>query len=166
MSNHIDDDDDDDDEQQHVKTKIIKCKTNNSYNILTSNGSSTTDVSTEHTSLKLHIRRVHSPPINDSTPANDVNDQQTKIVSRKFFNSNELTNPKTSRRLISTRRRSLIETDSSIYDLPKTIVHNHLNIYDENTLKKSNGNKRKLSNEQQEKKRTKLTTRTTNTTSK
>jgi len=200
MSNNHDDtiNDNDDDEQQHlqlqqpqqpVKTKIIKCKTNNqqiqtsSYNILTPNGSSSSttirsiDVPNEHTSIKLHIRRVCSPSSNDSSTinplsqqSNDLNDQQstTKIISRQFFNSNELLNNKISRRLIPTRRRSLIETDqchisSSIYDLPKPIINNHINIYDENTLKKSttklNENKRKLSNEKQDKKRTKLTSR-------
>ncbi|CAF5129309.1 unnamed protein product, partial [Rotaria magnacalcarata] len=82
MSNNINDitmnDNDDDDAQQSVKTKIIKCKTNNqqastsSYNILTSNcsTSSTTihsiDVPNEHTSIKLHIRRVCSPSSNDT----------------------------------------------------------------------------------------------------
>ncbi len=198
MSNNHNDtiNDNDDDEQQQqqqhpVKTKIIKCKTNNqqvqtsSYNILTPNGSSSSttihsiDVPNEHTSIKLHIRRVCSPSSNDSSTtnllsqqSNDLNDHQstTKIISRKFFNSNELiTNTKISRRLIPTRRRSLIDTDqchlsSSIYDLPKPIINNHINIYDENTLKKSttklNENKRKLLNEKQDNKRTKLTSRT------
>ena len=192
MSNNTDDNDED--EQQSVKTKIIKCKTNNqqaqtsSYNILTAaNGSPSTtvrsiDVPNEHTSIKLHIRRVCSPSSNDtvsihpttnllSQPANDVSEQQspTKIISRQFFNSNEITNEKVSRRFISTRRSSLIETDqyhtsSSIYDLPKTIMNSQTNIYDENTLKKQttklNGNKRKSLTEQQEKKRSKLTSRT------
>ncbi|CAF1123876.1 unnamed protein product [Adineta steineri] len=202
MSNDIDQtinekDDDDDDEQQSVKTKIIKCKTNNqqaqtpSYNILTPNGSSSSsssstairsiDVPTEHTSIKLHIRRVCSPSSNDtvsippttnllSQQSNDSNEQQqqqstTKIISRKFFNSNEVTNNnKISRRPISTRRTSLIEIDSSsIYDLPKTLINNHMSVSDENILKKPTktyGNKRKVLNEQQEKKRTKLTSRT------
>ncbi|CAF1386289.1 unnamed protein product, partial [Adineta ricciae] len=189
--NDNDDDDDDDDQQQAVKTKIIKCKTNNqqaqtsSYNILTANGSSSTaihslDVPNEHTSIKINIRRVCSPSSNEPAPVNpssanhlpqrsiDSTEQTpsaTKIISRKFFNSNELTNTKTSRRPIATRRTSLIEADSSsIYDLPKTLVNNHTTVYDENSLKnqimKMNGNKRKVFNEQQEKKRTKLTTRT------
>jgi len=185
MSTNLDEtinDNDDDDQQQPVRTKIIKCKTNNqqaqtsSYNILTPNGSSSTsirsiDVPNEHASIKLHIRRVCSPSSNDSptpnlqsTDSTEQSQSTTKIISRKFFNSNELTPNKNSRRPISTRRSSLIETDqyhssSSIYDLPKPIINNHLHIYDENTLKKP-GNKRKLANEQQDKKRTKLTSRT------
>ncbi|CAF2140304.1 unnamed protein product [Rotaria magnacalcarata] len=201
MSNNINDitmnDNDDDDAQQSVKTKIIKCKTNNqqastsSYNILTSNcsTSSTTihsiDVPNEHTSIKLHIRRVCSPSSNDTVlihpttnlllqqqqQPNESSDQQspTKIISRKFFNSTETMNNKFTRRLISTRRSSLVETDqyhtsSSIFNLPKIVANHHINIYDENTLKKqtpkANGNKRKSGNEQPEKKRTKLTTKT------
>ncbi|UJR36636.1 hypothetical protein I4U23_029355 [Adineta vaga] len=186
-----DDDIDDDDQQQPVKTKIIKCKTNNqqaqtpSYNILTANGSSSSsssssstvirshDIPNEHTSIKLHIRRVCSPPSNEPVPVHpqqsiDSNEQiqsTTKIVSRKFFNSNEVIHNKTARRPISTRRTSANETDSSsIYDLPKSSVNNHTNVHDENSLKnqisKANGNKRKFFNEQQEKKRTKLATRT------
>jgi hypothetical protein len=191
MSNDIDETihTNDDDEQHSVKTKIIKCKTNNqqaqtsSYNILTPNGSSATairsiDVPNEHTSIKLHIRRVCSPSSNDTGSINpttnllsqqstDTNEQQstTKIISRQFFNSNEITNNKLSRRPISTRRSSLIETNSSsIYDLPKPIINNHTNIYDENTLKnqttKTSENKRKALNDQQDKKRTKLTSKT------
>jgi hypothetical protein len=192
MSNNPDEkiNDNDDDEQQPVKTKIIKCKTNNqqaqtsSYNILTPNGSSSTtirsiDVPNEHTSIKLHIRRVCSPSPNETGSIHSTtnllsqqssNDQQstTKIISRKFFNSNELINNKISRRLPTTRRSSLIETDqyqtsSSIYALPIPIIHNHTNIYDENTLKtKLNGNKRKLLNEQQDQKRTKLISKPNN----
>lgn len=182
------DDDDDDDQQQPVKTKIIKCKTNNqqaqasSFNILTANGSTSTairphDVPNEHTSIKINIRRVCSPSSNEPVPVHpsatnhlpqrstDSIEQipsTTKIISRKFFNSNELTNTKTSRRPIATRRTSLIEVDSSsIYDLPKALVNNHTNVHDENSLKNQiNGNKRKVFNEQQEKKRTKLTSRT------
>jgi len=198
MSNNLDEtinDNDNDKQQQSVKTKIIKCKTNNqqaqtsSYNILTPNGSSSSssssstirsiDVPNEHASIKLHIRRVCSPSSNDTVsihPTTNLlsqqsNEQQltTKNISRKFFNSNELTNNKISRRLISTRRTSSIEIDqchssSSIYDISKPLINNHINIYDENTLKKQttkiNGNKRKLSNEQQDQKRTKLTSRT------
>jgi hypothetical protein len=198
MSNITDDaiNDNDDDEQQPFKTKIIKCKTNNlqsptpSYNILTSNGSSSTtirsiDVPNEHTSIKLHIRRVCSPSSNDTTSiypttnllsqqSNESNDQQstTKIIPRKFFNSNEISNNKSSttipRRLISTRRTSLVETDqchisSSIYDLPKPLITNHTNIYDENTLKKQIPNKRKSLTDQHDKKRTKLTSKTIKT---
>ncbi len=189
-----DNDGDEQQQQQPVKTKIIKCKTNNqqaqtsSYNILTPNGSSSTtilsvDVPNDHTSIKLHFRRVCSPSANDTIsihPTTNLLSQQsneshpestTKSISRTFFNSNELSNNKISRRFISTRRSSSIETDqyhssSSIYDhLPKTLITNHTNIYDENTLKKpsttkTNGNKRKLFNEQHDKKRTKLTSRT------
>ena len=216
--NDKEDDDDDDQQQQSVKTKIIKCKTNNqqnsisSYNILTPNGSSSSstvatrsiDVPNEHASIKLHIRRVYSPSSNELTTihpttnllsqqSNDFNDQQllplplqlplpqptttitttTKIISRKFFNSDELINNKNARRLIGTRRKSLLDIDqsqssssSSIYDISKPIINNHINIYDENSLKKpttitkTHGNKRKFTNEQQEKKRTKLTSRT------
>ena len=187
---NINENDDDDDEQQIVKTKIIKCKTNNqqvqtpSYNILASNCTPSTmihpiNVPNEHTSIKLHIRRICSPSPNDtvsihpttnllSPQLNISNEQQStkKVISRKFFNSNEINDTKYSRRPISTRRTSSIEsyqshTSSSIYDLPKTI---HTNIYDENTLKKqttrTNGKKKKSLNEQQEKKRTKLTSRT------
>ncbi|CAF4971489.1 unnamed protein product, partial [Rotaria magnacalcarata] len=62
----------DDNDEQHIQSKIIKCKTNNqqtdlsSYNVLTENGTTSTtihsiDVPNEHTSIKLHIRRVCSP---------------------------------------------------------------------------------------------------------
>ena len=170
-------DPDDDDSDQHIKTKIIKCKTNNqqiqpnSYNILTSNGSTTqrsNDNPTEHTSLKLHIR-VCSPSATDTpTSIHDSTEHHqlpTKIISRKFFNSNELTHSKQQqqqqpRRFTSTRRTSLIETDSpSIYDLPKT--QRTTTISDENNLKKVNDNKRKFTHESQEKKRSKLPTNRT-----
>ncbi|CAF1094623.1 unnamed protein product [Rotaria sordida] len=189
----------DDNDEQHIQSKIIKCKTNNqqnqipSYNILTSNctssssSTSTTtmrsiDVPNEHASIKLHIRRVCSPSsstetlsINPTTPTNllyhQTNEQSTnKIISRKFFNTNTETNNNNnkSRRIITTRRTSLIESDlsshlnSTNYDHSKTIM----NIYDENTLKKQtttkpNGYKRKLQNDQQEKKRQKLTNKIT-----
>ncbi|CAF5224788.1 unnamed protein product, partial [Rotaria magnacalcarata] len=56
---------------------------------------------------------------------------------------------------ISTRRTSLIESDSSKIN-SKAIITNHMNIYDENTLKnqttKNNGYKRKLQNDQHDKK--------------
>ena len=206
------DDDDDYEPQQSVKTKIIKCKTNNqqiqmpSYNILTSNAppppplpppppannlNHSMDIPNEHTSLKLHIRRVCSPSSLSDTLAihptsnllcqslNEHDSSQTsqqilttKIIPRKFFNSNDLINARTPmtlpRRLISTRRTSLVETDiyqqnsTSIYTLTKT------NISDENMMKKPVGRplsqKRKTLTEQQEKKRTKLTTRTTKST--
>ncbi|CAF0901297.1 unnamed protein product [Adineta steineri] len=197
----------DDNDDQHIKSKIIKCKTNNqqsqisSYNILTSNGSSSTtirsiDVPNEHTSIKLHIRRVCSPSSSTETLSihpttnllfqsqqpNELNEQLTpKIIPKQFFNTTtESTTTSSStttstiqnnipRRVISTRRTSLIETDfshitTSLQELPKPIIHNHNNIYDENTLKKqttkTNGYKRKSQNEQQEKKRQKLTTKT------
>ncbi|UJR09492.1 hypothetical protein I4U23_013730 [Adineta vaga] len=192
----------DDNDDQHVKSKIIKCKTNNqqsqisSYNVLTSNGSSSTtirsiDVPNEHASIKLHIRRVCSPSSSTETlsihPTTNLlyQSQQTsetiepstpKIIPRQFFNTNSDLNSKSattntsSRRIISTRRTSLIESDlshitSSMYELPKPIIHNQSSIYDENTLKKqttkTNGYKRKSLNEQQqEKKRQKLTTKT------
>jgi hypothetical protein len=77
----------------------------------------------------------------------------TKIISPKLSNN--------SRRIISTRRTSLIESDLSHITLPTSTVDNHNNIYDENTLKKqtttkSNGFKRKSPHERQEKKRTKI----------
>lgn len=189
---------DEDDQQQALKTKIIKCKTNNqqiqmpSYNILTSNGSPSAsmrsiDPPNEHTSIKLHIRRVCSPSSTDSTsihptsnllsqPSADFNDlaaQPTKLISRQFFNSNDISTsrspPIVSRRLISTRRSSLIDTDSyhtssSIYTLQKAPINNNeIHVHDENTLKKpatkTTGNKRKTFTEQQEKKRTKSTPR-------
>jgi hypothetical protein len=184
----------DDNDDQHMKSKIIKCKTNNqqsqisAYNILTPNGSSSTtirsiDVPNEHASIKLHIRRVCSPSSSTETlsihpttnllfqPQQSIesNEQPTpKIIPRKFFHTNDKSSPNNtnSRRMITTRRTSLIESDlshitSSIYDLPKPTILNHNNIYDENTLKKQkiNGYKRKSLNEQQEKKRQKLTTK-------
>lgn len=169
-----DDDDDDDDQQQAVKTKIIKCKTNNqqaqtsAYNILIPNGSSpksirSIDVPNEHAAIKLHIRRVCSPSSTESSStAIELPPATTKIISRQFFNSNEIPTDKNSRRFISTRRTSSVDTEhyqssSIIYDLPKTTLHNQLNIHDENTLKKPT-TKRKSVNDLQEKKRTKLTT--------
>jgi hypothetical protein len=178
-----------------MKSKIIKCKTNNqqsqisAYNILTSNGSSpptirSIDVPNEHTSIKLHIRRVCPPSSSTETssihpttnllfqpqPKTELNEQPSpKIVSRQFFHTNPETN-NISRRVITTRRTSLIESDlshitSSIYELPKPMIHHHTSIYDENTLKKQttkpNGYKRKSQNEQQEKKRQKLTPKAT-----
>ena len=180
-----------------MKSKIIKCKTNNqqsqisAYNILAPNGLSSTtirsiDVPNEHASIKLHIRRVCSPSSSTETlsihpttnlllqpqQAIETTEQSTaKLVPRKFFHTNpELTNKSSTdhfqRQMITTRRTSLIESDlshvtSSVYDLPKPIMHNFNNIYDENTLKKqttkTNGYKRKSQNEQQEKKRQKLT---------
>lgn len=176
-----DDDDDDDDQQQAVKTKIIKCKTNNqqaqtsAYNISLPNGSSpksirSIDVPNEHAAIKLHIRRVCSPSSSESSSTTMNKDSlelpsaTTKIISRQFFNSNEIPTEKNSRRFISTRRTSSVDTEhyqssSMIYDLPKTTLHNQLNIHDENTLKKPT-TKRKSVNESQEKKRTKLTSRT------
>jgi len=173
-----------------MKSKIIKCKTNNqqnqlsSYNILTQNGSSSTtirsiDVPNEHASIKLHIRRVCSPSSSTETlsihpttnllsqpqQSNELNDQS---ATKKFLNPNPETN-NISRRIITTRRTSLVESDlshitSSVYDLSKPTINNHNSIYDENTLKKqttkTNGFKRKFQNEQQEKKRQKLTTKT------
>ncbi|CAF1150826.1 unnamed protein product [Adineta ricciae] len=191
----------DDNDDQHMKSKIIKCKTNNqqsqisSYNVLTSNGSSSTtirsiDVPNEHASIKLHIRRVCSPSSSTETlsihPTANLlyQSQQTnepaepttpKVIPRQFFNTNSDLNMKSatastnSRRVISTRRTSTIESDlaqiaSSMYELPKSNVHNHNSIYDENTLKKqttkTNGYKRRSPNEHQEKKRQKLTTKT------
>ncbi|CAF3559365.1 unnamed protein product [Rotaria sp. Silwood1] len=177
----------DDNDEQHIQSKIIKCKTNNqqnqisSYNILTSNSTSSTtirsiDVPNEHTSIKLHIRRVCSPSSSATAAATETlsinpttnllyqtNEQSTtKIISRKFFHTNtELSNNNLSRRLLTTRRRSLIESDLTNYDHSKIIM----NIYDENTLKKqttkTNGYKRKLQNDQQEKKQQKLITKTT-----
>lgn len=191
--NDNDDDDDDQDNddqpsshQQTVKTKIIKCKTNNqliqmpSYNILTSNGSSSTNLRTidspnEHTSIKLHIRRVCSPPSTDSASIhptsnllmqssnefNEISTMTTKIFPRKFFNSNETS---IQRRLVSTRRTSLVEPDSyhtssSVYTLSNSLVTNHTSIYDENSLKKP-ANKRKTNTDPQEKKRAKVNSRT------
>jgi len=67
-----------------------------------------------------------------------------------------------SRRIIATRRTSLIESDLSHITSP---INNHNSTYDENTLKKEttkiNGFKRKSQNDQQEKKRQKLTTKNT-----
>jgi hypothetical protein len=147
-----------------MKSKIIKCKTNNqqnqisSYNILTPNGSSSTtirsiDVPNEHASIKLHIRRVCSPSSSTETlsihPTTNLlcQSEQLNDESKKFI-------PKTSRRIITTRRTSLIESDLSHITSPIN------NIYDENTLKnqttKINGFKRKFQNDQQEKKRQKL----------
>ena len=198
-----DDDDDDDDQHPSVRTKIIKCKTNNqqvqmpSYNILTSNGSASTslrsiDMPNEHASIKLHIRRVCSPSSTDphslnattnllSHPHSDdvaaVEPQLTsKIIPRQFFNSNEFPNSRCStsipRRLITTRRTSLVDMDSyhsstSIYNLSRPTVNNHTNIYDENALKKpTETTKRKSLNDQHEKKRTRLTKQPNTTTSK
>ena len=191
MSSTLDEniDDDDDTQQQAVKTKIIKCKTNNqptqtsSYNVLIPNGSSSAsirsvDVPSDHAAIKLHIRRLCSPSSTDSsmttstsTPNKDSLEVQpqstTKIIPRQFFNSNEMSTDKSSRRFISTRRTSSVDIEhyqssSSLYDLPKSVLHNQLHIYDENTLKKST-TKRKVPtvNDSQEKKRTKLTSRTT-----
>ena len=180
-----------------MKSKIIKCKTNNqqsqisAYNVLTPNGSSSTtirsiDVPNEHASIKLHIRRVCSPSSSTETlsihpttnllfpPQQSIEtiEQSTiKSIPRRFFHTNPELNNKSSidqlsHRMITTRRTSLIESDlshvtSSIYDLPKPIMQNDNNIYDENTLKKqmtkTNGYKRKSQTEQQEKKRQKLT---------
>ncbi|CAF3421433.1 unnamed protein product [Rotaria socialis] len=167
----------DDNDEQHIQSKIIKCKTNNqqidlsSYNVLTTNGTPSTtirsiDVPNEHTSIKLHIRRVCSPspsPPTDTLSINKSNEQsKTKVISRNVFNTNsESTNKSLVRRMISTRRTSLIESDSlkinsTNYDHSKTIITNHMNIYDENTLKnqttKTNGYKRKLQNDQHDKK--------------
>jgi hypothetical protein len=153
---------------------------------MSSYGSSSTihsiDVPNDHASIKLHIRRVCSPSSSTETLSihpttnllfqspqqNEFSEQlTTKIIPRKFFNTNQSSHEK-----ITTRRASLIESDlppitSTIYDLSKPIVNNHSSIYDENTLKKqttkTNGYKRKSQNEQQEKKRQKLTTRTNNT---
>lgn len=209
---------DDDESEQSVKTKIIKCKTNNqpiqmpSYNILTSNGptisSSSNSISTltnfpstttstsnvhhsleipsEHTSIKLHIRRVCSPSSSNDTLAihptsnllcqtssssslvmNDLPSQQqqqiltTKIIPRQFFNSTDFTSQ--TRRFVSTRRTSLVDNDgTATFTLTKTT-----NISDENILKKPAGRslsqKRKTIVDSQEKKRTKLTSRTSTT---
>ena len=69
-------------------------------------------------------------------PFRDSNKSTTKITStqRKFFNTN--TETKTNnipRRIITTRRTSLIESDlshitSSIYDHPKTTINNQNSI--------------------------------------
>jgi len=145
-----------DNDEKHTKSKIIKCKTNNSYNILSPNGLSSTtirsiDVPNEHTSIKLHIRRVCSPSSSTETlsihptcqpqQSNELNDQSS---TRKFFN----TNSEKSRRIITTRRTSLIESDLS----------NITSSYDENTFKKPNGFKRKFENDHKEKKQQKLIT--------
>ena len=207
MSNIIDDSLDDDEpdplssHQQTVKTKIIKCKTNsqqipmNSYNILTSNGTSPNNLHSvenpnEYASIKLHIRRINSrsstdlpsiPPMNNlltptGTELNEISSLPTKVLPRQFFNSNETLSPRStsavSRRLVSTRRTSLVETDSyhtsaAIYTLAKPLASNHTNIYDENMLSKTNhqqktvGTKRKTINDQQDKKRTKTNGKTT-----
>lgn len=177
---------------------MIKCKTNNQqsqaslYNILPTNNSLSTatmttttttttttirsiDVPNEHTSIKLHIRRVCSPSSSSSssmvtpTETSSINPttnllyqsnekSPTKLVGRKFFEPDN----KSSRRVITTRRTSFIESDLALINAS---INNHINIYDENTLKKSvtktNGYKRKIPNDQQEKKRQKLTPKTT-----
>lgn len=160
-----------------MQSKIIKCKTNNqqnqhsSYNVLTSNGTSSTtirsiDVPNEHTTIKLHIRRVCSPSSSsealstNSTIAHSNEQTQPKIISRKFFHTNPESNNKSfTRRVISTRRTSLIETD--LAKINSTIT-NHSNIYDENSFKKqTNDYKRKFSNDQQDKKRQRLAPKAT-----
>lgn len=190
----------DESDDAHIKSKIIKCKTNNpqsqipSYNVLTANGSSATtirsiDVPNEHTSIKLHIRRVCSPSsatetlsihpttnlLFQSPQSNESGEPSTpKTAVRQFFHTSAESNGRSlsannaGRRAIGTRRTSLIETDlssmnASIYELPKPAVTNHASIYDENTLKKqttkTNGYKRKSPSEQLEKKRQKVTTK-------
>ena len=94
----------------------------------------------------------------------------TNIISRKFFNTYTNSTNNLPRRMIATRRASSMESNSthmnsSIYNFSESTVNNHSSIYDENTLKKqatkANGYKRKLQNEQQDKKRQKLTIKTT-----
>jgi hypothetical protein len=155
-----------------MKSKLIKCKTNNqlsSYNISIPNGASSTtirsiDVPNEHAAIKLHIRRRCPPSSSTETLSihPTFNDQ---LTTQTILHTNAETKPNhLVRRIITTRRTSLIESDlshitSTIDDPPKTTINS---IYDENTLKKQNGFKRKLHHEEQDKKRPKLSTKTSN----
>ena len=172
----------DDLDEQHLKSKIIKCKTNN---ISSPNGSSSPtirsiDVPNNFTSIKLHIRcGVPPPPPPSSSKDTNLHSQTTmttttdpipiKITPRQFFNTNSDSTIPHSRRVITTRRTSLIESDLSQIPLPKTSIQT--SIPDENTLKKSttttkaNGFKRTSLDEQTEKKRQKITTPNTSKSS-
>lgn len=161
----------DDLDEQHPKSKIIKCKTNN---ISSPNGSSpptirSIDVPNKYTSIKLHIR-CGVPPTSftetnqtSQTTTTTTNESiPTKITPpRQFFNTNSDSMTNHTRRVITTRRTSLIESDLSQITLPKTSIPT--SVHDENILKKStatrtNGFKRKSLDEQAEKKRQKITT--------
>jgi hypothetical protein len=157
-----------DHDEEHHKSKIIKCKTNNqsssSYNISPPNGSSSPstirsiDVPNNHASIKLHIRRLYPPSSTTTTTETSSTagnllcqtPQSTDQIPSKSINN--------SRRIIPTRRTSLIESDLSHITLPTSTVHNNNSIPDENILKKQpNGFKRKFSLEVEDKKPTKST---------
>lgn len=158
----------DDLDEQHLKSKIIKCKTNN---ISSPNGSTSPtirsiDVPNKYAAIRLHIR-CGAPPTSstdtDLLQQTTTDSIPTKIAPRQFFNTTSDGTTNYSRRVITTRRTSLIESDLSQITLPKTSIP--ASIPDENTLKKStttkpNGFKRKSIEEQAEKKRQKLTTNT------
>ena len=116
-------------DDENLKSTTIKYKTN-------STNRSSNDVPNAHTSLKLHIRRYDSPVSSSSTTTTAA----AVAATSQLNHSSDST-----RRIISTRRTSLIESDLS-----------HITDQDENLLRKPNGFKRKTVNEQQEKKRQKI----------
>lgn len=145
----------DDFDDQHLKSKIIKCKTNN---ISSPNGSNSPtirsiDVPNKYASIRLHIRCGTPPTSSTDTTIESI---PTKITPRQFFN----TNSDSTRRVITTRRTSLIESDLSQITLPKTTISTDENTLKKSTIAKSNGFKRKSPEEQAEKKRQRLTTNT------